>query len=275
MSIQRQALGDFLMATRQKCQPAAFGFPLGQRRRTLGLRREEVAQLADISPTWYTWIEQGREINVSGKALDRLAVAMRMDKTQRAYLFELAGQHDPNAPQPEQNVAPLALQQIVDDFRMPAYVTGRYMDMLAWNAAAADLFGDWLQTGSAPNLLRFVFLDSQAPALVADWETRAQRLAAEVRADSLNHLADPVFNQLLAELQQGSPQFAQYWKRYDVLERHGGERAFNHPVRGYLALRQMTFQLVDQEHLKLILLTSAAGASAPDGITTAPAEPAR
>ena len=256
MSIQRAALGDFLMATRQKCQPAAFGFPLGQRRRTQGLRREEVAQLADISPTWYTWIEQGREINVSGKALDRLALAMRMDKTQRAYLFELAGQHDPNAPQAEQNDAPIGLQQIVDDFSMPAYVTGRYWDVLVWNNAAADLFGDWLDPEGAPNLLRFVFLDPKARALVENWETRAQRLAAEVRADSLDNLADPVFNQLLNDLQQGSAHFAQYWKRYDVLERHGGERGFNHPARGYLALKQMTFQLVDQEHLKLILLTA-------------------
>ncbi|GAB7128419.1 helix-turn-helix transcriptional regulator [Silvimonas sp. JCM 19000] len=255
MSIQRQALGAFLMATRQKCQPAAFGFPHGQRRRTQGLRREEVAQLADISPTWYTWIEQGREINVSGKALDRLALALRMDKTQRAYLFELAGQHDPNAPQAADEIAPLALQQIVDDFAMPAYVLGRFWDVLAWNGGARDLFGDWLDAALAPNLLRFVFLDPHARSLVQDWETRAQRIAAEFRADSRDHLEDPAFHQLLTELQQGSPEFAQYWKRYDVLERHGGERGFNHPARGALALRQMTFQLVDQEHLKLVLLT--------------------
>ncbi|MDR3428493.1 MULTISPECIES: helix-turn-helix transcriptional regulator [Silvimonas] len=255
MSIRRKELGEFLNALRQKCEPAAFGFPVGQRRRTQGLRREEVAQLADISPTWYTWIEQGREISVSGKALHRLAQAMRLDKTQRAYLFELAGQRDIQPGTAELETTPPFLQQIVDDFRMPAYVMGRYWDMLAWNAAAADLFGDWLDADRAPNLLRFVFADPQARTLVEDWESRAQRLVAEFRADSRDQLEDAVLMQLIDSLHQASPEFATYWKRYDVLERHGGLRGFNHPVHGHMNLSQVTFQLVDQDHLKLVLLT--------------------
>ncbi|GGP27478.1 helix-turn-helix transcriptional regulator [Silvimonas amylolytica] len=255
MSIRRKELGEFLTAMRQKCEPAAFGFPIGQRRRTQGLRREEVAQLADISPTWYTWIEQGREISVSGKALRRLAEALRLDKTQRAYLFELAGQRDLQPAAAEQEIAPPFLQQIVDDFTMPAYVMGRYWDVLAWNAAAADLFGDWLSPDRSPNMLRFVFADAHARTLVEDWETRAQRIVAEFRADSRDQVDDPALMQLVDNLHQTSPEFAAFWKRYDVLERHGGLRGFNHPRHGHMNLSQVTFQLVDQADLKLVLLT--------------------
>ncbi|WP_035055545.1 helix-turn-helix domain-containing protein [Andreprevotia chitinilytica] len=264
MSSQRKELGDFLMALRQKCEPAAFGFPAGLRRRTQGLRREEVAQLAAISPTWYAWIEQGRDISVSSDVLDRLADSLRMDKTQRAYLFELAGRHDARPARPEHDMPPETLQQLVDGFAYPAYVLGRYWDVLASNPPAQALFGNWLNAGAdaedasdttPPNLLRFVFLDPAARTLVEDWETRARRLAAEFRADCRTDLDDTNLQQLVDTLAQASPEFARYWKLHDVLERQGGLRGFNHPTRGRLTYQQVTFRLVDQEHLKLVLLT--------------------
>ncbi|KAF0811671.1 hypothetical protein IGB42_03829 [Andreprevotia sp. IGB-42] len=254
MSIRRKELGDFLSALRQKCEPAAFGFPPGLRRRTRGLRREEVAQLAQISPTWYAWIEQGREISVSSDVLDRLAAALRMDKTQRAYLFELAGRHDNQPAAPEHSMPPALLAQIVEDFAAPAYILDRYWDVIAWNAPAAVLFGPWMNAAHAPNLLRFVFLDPAARTLVEDWETRARRLAAEFRADSRSSLDDPALLQQVEALSQASPEFAHFWKLHDVLERQGGLRGFAHPQQGHLAFQQVTFRLVDHEQLKLVLL---------------------
>ncbi|MFC7094556.1 helix-turn-helix transcriptional regulator [Jeongeupia naejangsanensis] len=254
-SIRRKELGDFLMNLRQQCEPAAFGFPAGARRRTAGLRREEVAQLCDISPTWYTWIEQGRDISVSADALNRLAVALRMDRSQRAYLFELAGRHDPQQPRAEHDVSPGVIEAAVHGYAGPAYVLGRRWDVLTWNAAAARLFGPWMAADAAPNLLNFVFLDPAARTLVVDWEVRARRLAAEFRADTRASVDDADLIELVSQLSQASPDFAEYWRRHDVLERQGGERAFAHAVDGLLVYHQLSFKLVDHEALKLVLLT--------------------
>ena len=123
---------------RSRSQPADFGFPGGNRRRTAGLRREEAAQLIGISPTWYTWIEQGREVNVSAEALDRLAVTMRLTRSERAYLFEMADRRDPQESMPENDNPPSALVELLDDIGAPAYLMGRYWDILGWNKAAAS-----------------------------------------------------------------------------------------------------------------------------------------
>ena len=259
MDSRRQELAEFLLAVRQRCVPESFGFPAGQRRRTRGLRREEVAQLAGISPTWYSWIEQGREVMVSAEVLDRLAAALRMTATERLYLFEMAGRRDPQAGATEEDTAPQALVETLADMRMPAYIMGRYWDMLAWNPPAAELFGGWLDQGRAgseplPNLLRFVFLRAEAREFVVDWEARARRLCAEFRADCRTRLEEPGLRRLVEELQQGSPEFARYWKQHDVLERQGGERSFRHLRLGLVRYQQLTLRPVELEHLKLVLL---------------------
>ncbi|GAA5785515.1 helix-turn-helix transcriptional regulator [Chitiniphilus shinanonensis] len=254
MSIRRKELGDFLASLRSKCPPAAFGFPAGIRRRTQGLRREEVAQLAEISPTWYTWIEQGRDINVSSDALDRLARALRMDRTQRAYLFELAGRRDISPLPADPELPDGLLDNLVQGIAMPAYVLGRYWEVLAFNPAAAALFSGWLDQPGPHNLLEYVFLDPGARILVEDWEARARRLAAEFRADSRSSLDDPALEAFVARLAAESPDFAEFWRRHDVLERQGGLRGFHHPQRGHLAYQQVTFRLVDHDEIKLVML---------------------
>ena len=267
MDTRRKELGEFLRALRQRCAPEAFGFPAGSRRRTPGLRREEVAQLADISPTWYTWIEQGRDVQVSHEVLERLAQALRLTGPERSYLFDMAGRGETHghgmAPvdgdEGETGKAPAALVELLDEFRMPAYILGRYWDVLAWNPAAASLFSGWLDQFSpgmqpAPNLLRFVFLEAQARQLVVDWETRARRLCAEFRADCRSRLEEPGLQQLIEELQQGSVEFARYWKLHDVLERQGGERSFHQTALGLTHYQQFTLTPVGQEHLKLVVL---------------------
>lgn len=263
MDTRRKELGEFLQAMRSRGTPEAFGFPSLSRRRTKGLRREEVAQLASISATWYTWIEQGREVNVSAEALDRLAAALKLSRSERAYLFDMADRRDPHGHISEEDSAPEALVNMLASIAIPAYIMGRTWDVLAWNSPAAGLFTGWLdlaqqQDAPAPNLLRFVFQNPGAREFVVNWEMRARRLVAEFRADCRSRLEEPALLRLVSELSQASPEFDRFWKLHDVLERQGGRREFNHPQNGMLIYEQITLRPVEQEQLKLVLLHPSA-----------------
>jgi transcriptional regulator with XRE-family HTH domain len=258
-SARRKELAAFLLAIRKRSRPADFGFPLGARRRTGGLRREETAQIVGISTTWYTWIEQGREVKVSAEALDRLAGNLRLTRSERAYLFELAGRRDPRSVSSESDDAPPLLIGLLADIGIPAYLMGRYWDMLGWNAAAAELFTGWLDVprdgGEAPpNLLSFVFLEARTRVFLVDWEVRACRITAEFRADCRNSLDDPALMRMVDGLAAASADFARFWKQHDVLERQGGERRFLHPLRGEILYQQATLRPDEHEHLKLVIL---------------------
>jgi transcriptional regulator with XRE-family HTH domain len=258
MDTRRKELAEFLQAMRQRGVPEAFGFPSGARRRTLGLRREEVAQLANISATWYTWIEQGREVNVSAEALDRLSVALKLSKSERAYLFDMADRRDPQAHINEADTAPETLIKMLESITIPAYIMGRTWDLLAWNKPSETLFNGWLnewtKESPQPNLLRYVFLHPVAKQFVVDWELRARRLVAEFRADCRSRLEEPALQKLVNELTQANPAFDRFWKQHDVLERQGGQREFNHPQHGLISYHQVTLRPVEQEQLKLVLL---------------------
>jgi transcriptional regulator with XRE-family HTH domain len=260
MDTRRKELGEFIQALRQRGTPEEFGFPSGARRRTQGLRREEVAQLAGISATWYTWIEQGREVNVSAETLERLASALKLSKSERAYLFDMADRRDPQAHMLEADTAPETLVQMLDSIQIPAYIMGRTWDVLAWNQAASELFVDWLGNvakDTRPNLLRFVFLHLGAKQFVVDWEMRARRLVAEFRADCRSRIEEPELKRLVNELSQSSSDFERFWKQHDVLERQGGQRQFQHPKLGLISYSQVTLRPVEQEQLKLVLLQPA------------------
>jgi len=257
MNTRRKELAEFLTALRQRGTPEEFGFPSGARRRTLGLRREEVAQLANISATWYTWIEQGREVNVSAEALDRLALALKLSKSERTYLFDMADRRDPQAHHLEADTAPETLINMLDSIQIPAYILGRTWDVLAWNESARALFTGWLDIAAndvRPNLLRFVFQHPNAKQFVVNWELRARRLVAEFRADCRSRLEEPALQKLVNELTQANQEFDHFWKQHDVLERQGGQREFNHPQLGLISYQQVTLRPVEQEQLKLVLL---------------------
>ena len=258
-SARRKELAAFLQIIRNRSQPADFGFPAGSRRRTAGLRREEMAQIVGISTTWYTWIEQGREVNISAEALDRLAGNLRLTRSERAYLFEIADRRDPQGSQSENDDVPPLFVELLSDVSVPAYLMGRYWDILGWNEAAAELFTGWLDRPSAadeaaPNLLRFVFLEPQTRSFLVDWEARARRITAEFRADCRNTLEDPGLIRLVDELSAASTDFVRFWKQHDVLERQGGERRFMHPGRGAISYQQMTLRPDEHEYLKLVML---------------------
>lgn len=253
-SEQRRAFGDFVRTHRERVTPAAIGLPSGKRRRTPGLRREEVAQLCGLSTTWFTWIEQGRDVSISASALARLATALRLDRAERAYLFDLAGKRDPEHGKAETGNVSTALAACVDAVGAPAYILDRLWNVGCWNALAGRLFAGWLDAPGEHNLLRFTFTHPAAPALICDWEVRARRLAAEFRAASSGHLDDPKLRAFVAALRQDSEKFAQFWDQHGVLGREGGERTFNHPSEGFLRYEQMTFEVANQPELKMTIL---------------------
>ncbi len=254
---RRKELGEFLQAIRKRGTPEAFGFPAGPRRRIKGLRREEVSQLAGISTTWYTWIEQGRDVSMSTDVVLKLAQALKLTKTERAYLFDLAGRRDPQGHIQEEDLASATLTELLSNIQIPAYILGSTWNVLAWNYEAETLFLDWFTHDSAvaPNLLRLVFTHENAKEFIVDWEARSRRLVAEFRADCRSRLEEPELQSLVNELSLSSSAFEQFWKQHDVLQRQGGLREFHHPTRGLLRYQQVTLRPVDQEQLKLVMLS--------------------
>lgn len=260
-SARRRALGEFLRQARARLDPQAQGLQGSFRRRTPGLRREEVSQLAGISVTWYTWIEQGREVSVSPAVWARLASALKLDRAGRTYLFELAECADPDrGPEDPADVhQPAALQACVDAIHAAAYVLDRCWDIRVFNGALDALFDRWPSTAPAPNLLDYIFLNPAARHLVVDWEERARRVVAEFRADAGAHLDEPDVRAVLTRLSQGSEAFRHWWVMHTVVEREGGRRVFTHPQAGQLHFRQMNFRLATQPDLKLVMLLADAG----------------
>lgn len=251
---QRRALGAFIRTRRETLSPQDHGVSPHGRRRTPGLRREEVAQLAGVSTTWYTWLEQGRDISMSAMALSRLANALSLNSAERTYLFNLSSHRDPSAPSAVQHPAlPAALAVLVEGIVHPAYVTDRLFRACHWNGAAADLLRPWLVKGDA-SLLRYMFLDPGARSFVMDWENRAQRLLAEFRADTAIALDDPDIADLVRELSAQSADFQRLWTNHRVLAREGGLRRFHHADRGEVQAEQMTFMPTGHADHRLVVL---------------------
>ncbi|HTY92343.1 MAG TPA: helix-turn-helix transcriptional regulator [Steroidobacteraceae bacterium] len=249
-------LGEFLRARRESLRPADFGLPQRSRRRTPGLRREEVAQLCGISPTWYTWIEQGRTTAISPATLVALSLGLHLTAAERTYLFAIAGRLDPDPPGDAGAGADLAgLLRVI---RTPAYVLDRHWNAIAWNTAASALFRDWLGARPAgrapPNLLRYVFVHPRARTFLQGWEERAQRLVAEFRADTPRMRDDPQRLALVEELSRASREFAAGWRSQRVLARDGGRRSFR-VGRGAVAhFDQHILRVVSRPDLRMTVL---------------------
>ena len=250
----KQVLGEFVRNARSRVTPQMAGLSHGQRRRTPGLRREEVAQLCDISVTWYTWIEQGRDVSVSSAVWSRLADVLHMTKAERAYLFELAEVTDPDHGKAQHGSLPLSLQACVNNCAGPAYILDRCWNILFFNQALDTVFNHWPSRQQAPNLLRFIFQNPDAPTVVVNWEQRARRSVAEFRADIGAHLDDQDISQIIEELLASSELFQHWWSRQAVVEREGGIREFMHPQKGYLEFEQITFRLATHLDYKLVML---------------------
>ena len=254
---RQRELGEFVRAQRERLTPTTFGLPAAARRRTPGLRREEAAQLCGLSVTWYTWLEQGRDVSLSPAALDRLARTLRLGRAERAYLFELARKRDPAGDAGESERMPPALLACVTAIGSPAYILDRAWTARGWNAKAVRLFAGWLDGKNDRNLLRYIFLSPAARMLIRDYDERARRVVAEFRADVSTHLAEPAIRDHLDDLRRRSGAFARIWDAHGVLGREGGERTFDHPRDVLVRFEQVTFNLASQPDLKLTILIPA------------------
>lgn len=251
--VEQPSLGAFLRAHRERIDPKNFGFGIG-RRRTPGLRREELAQLCRISPTWYTWIEQNRPVTTTPETLARIADCLQLSRAERAYLFELANMHDPNSRQSITPALPSALSNLVKTTRYPAYALDRQWNVVLWNTAAKKLFGSWLTKKETPNLLRYIFLSKQARTFVVEWEHRARRVVAEFRADSIRYVNEAPTQAFIQELSERSASFRRFWQAQDVIEREGGLREFQLSNKECLAFDQITLKPTAHEDLKMVVL---------------------
>ncbi|RIA37949.1 helix-turn-helix protein [Hephaestia caeni] len=252
LNARRKMLGQFIRSHRERTVPDVAV----RRRRTPGLRREELAARAGIGVTWCAWIEQGREISVSPDALGRLAMALALTPAERAYMFELAGRRDPAAPASTSimSQAPEGVTALVQALPCPAYGLDPLWNACCWNEPAERLFVGWLGEDEPRNLLRYTFTSAEARTLIPDWEQRARRLLAEFRADCARMLNDAVLDTLMGRLRDESGLFAEEWDRQTVMAREGGERTFLHPEEGLISYTQHTFSPAERPEYKVVAL---------------------
>ena len=252
------ALGSYLKDRRARLDPKSFGFS-SSRRRTPGLRREEVAQRANVSATWYTWLEQGRGGAPSSEVLDRIARALVLSDVEREHMFLLAQGRPPEVRyQAAEGVTP-RLQRVLDAFESsPAIVKNVAWDIVGWNKAALAVLTDYRMIPPAQrNVLRFMFLDARVRAAQADWESVARGMLATFRTDIARVGAAETVKPLIDELSRLSPDFARLWRENDVRSHGEGTKLLRHPVAGMLGLEYSVFAVDGQPDLGLIVYNPA------------------
>jgi len=249
---RRSELADFLRSRRAKLNPKAVGLPAGRRRRTAGLRREEVAELAGIGVDWYIRLEQGRAVSPSVTTIDALARALRLSKVEHAHLKTLVRPSE--RPAFVREIVPDSVRSVVESLNQPAYVTGQRWDVLAWNKAAAELFGLDRVPDAERNTLLFMFTNPKARRLFGEgWAEEAKRMLAQFRATHDLWASDPAFVDLLKRLHEGCPEFAGWWKAHDVRKASAGQKVLSHPKKGAQRFEYASFQANDDPALKLVI----------------------
>ena len=248
-------LGEFLKHRRAKLDPAAFGFA-PTRRRTPGLRREEVAQRANISPTWYTWLEQGRGGAPSAVVLDRIAQALMLTDVEREHLFLLGLGRPPEVRYRKDEVVTPRLQRVLDALDpCPAVIRTAMWDVVAWNRAATVMLMDYPSLPPEQrNILRFIFLDPRARAAQYDWESVARFVLGSFRVEAARAGAAAEVEPLVDELCRLSPEFKAMWRDNDVRAAHGeAVKHIRHPTLGPLAFEYSAFAVDGRTDLTMVV----------------------
>ena len=255
--------GTYLKDRRGKLDPATFGFPT-ERRRTPGLRREEVAQRANISPTWYTWLEQGRGGAPSADVLDRIARALMLTDAEREHIFLLGLGRPPEARyRKDEGVTP-RLQRVLDALEpTPALIRTATWDVAAWNRAATAMLFDY---GSVPpqerNVLRFIFLDPRARAAHYDWDSVARFVVSQFRGDAARAGAAAEVEPLVDELCQLSAEFKAMWRDNEIFSHSEAVKHIRHPVLGAIGFEYSVFAVDGRPDLSLLIYNPASPADA-------------
>lgn len=248
-------MGQFLTSRRRQLVRAHLGLPQIAGRTTRGLRREEVAYLAGVSVTWYTWLEQGRDVTPSRQVVDSLARTLRLSHAEHAYLSALAGH---SAPQPAEGASPgtvpAHIQRLLDTLAdYPALVIAPDWAILAWNALYAAVYPNVATVAAADrNFLWLLFTDPYLRMLMPDWELTGVYNVASFRAEAGTRLGEPPFADLVSRLLLTGEAFRTAWESYGIETLHSRERLFRHPEVGDLHLEQHSLVPSDQPHLRLV-----------------------
>lgn len=262
-----QALGQLLRSRRQRLTPGDVGLPPGDRRRTPGLRREEVALLASLSTTYYTFLEQGRPVRPSAQVLDALASALRMSAAERRYLQVLAygpdgpdgmGSADMAVSAPPERLDPGVADLVQRLEPYPTLVKGRRWDVLAANPAARELFTDWtgLSHGER-NLVRWMFTTDRAREVYCEWEPEARAMLGRFRLAAARYPDDADFAALIAELQRDSEHVRDWWPRHDVTGVGSGSKKLRHPRLGPAEYSHVVLQVADHPDQTIVTYSLA------------------
>jgi transcriptional regulator with XRE-family HTH domain len=254
---RRTELAEFLRTRRGRISPTDVGLPPGPRRRTPGLRREEVAQLAGVGVTWYTWLEQGRPIHASVQVLDAVARTLRLDQAEVEHLYRLA-----EVPAPRSEAVPAecpeVMQEILDSLEpLPAMLLNARYDILGANQAHTDLFWVWHHDLDCEhrNVLWCCFVHNEARRHFLNFDREAGLLVATLRASYGQHLKEPAWNEFISDLCQRSPEFAELWARQEVASPGSRTKHFLHPDAGLLRLRSTSLAVADMPEARLVVYT--------------------
>jgi transcriptional regulator with XRE-family HTH domain len=257
---RRQELGQFLRDRRGNLVRAELGLgPIG-RNRTLGLRREEIAAFAAVSVTWYTWLEQGRDINASRQVLDSIARVLGLTTAEKSYLLAMGGY----TPVPATEVtrieqAPDHLQRLLDTFDFPAFAVAPDWGIAGWNRAYAGLYARIADVDPAErNLLWLIFTDPHLRQMLPDWEETSRHFVAEFRAEAGARLGSAAHTALVERLGEASAQFAKLWADRGVERFASRQRIFLHPLAGELVFEQHRLVPSDAPELHLVMYAPVA-----------------
>ncbi|TCK09355.1 helix-turn-helix transcriptional regulator [Marinobacterium mangrovicola] len=248
----RHDLADFLRARRERLSPAEVGLPSGSRRRTPGLRREEVAALAGVGLTWYTWLEQGRDIGVSAAFLDSLARVLKLNAAERRHLFLLAHERPPAEPGKTWCVLPPMVRRLMHDLPHPAFVLNLRWDVLGFNAHAERVFSFEKHPPERRNLLWLLFTDATLRELFVNWDEQVPLMLSSFRRDFARATNEPDIKELVDELERVSPEFKSFWRQHDVHAPCTGVRRLM--LNGKAESYEHTSLTIDEDrHLRLVI----------------------
>lgn len=258
----RTELAEFLRSRRERISPQEVGLPAGNRRRTPGLRREEVAALAGVGLSWYTWLEQGRDISVSATFLDNLSRALKLDTSERRHLFLLAHQRLPAEPGKTWCTVPALIHRLMGDLpASPAYVLNLRWDVLAWNAAADRVFGFSALPAERRNLLWMLFTYPAMRELFTPWEEQARQILSSFRRDFVRATQAADIAALVKELEKASPDFRDCWRQQDIQGSCQGVRDLHIAALGKVTFEHITLTIDEDRHLKLVYYAARQGCS--------------
>jgi transcriptional regulator with XRE-family HTH domain len=252
--LHRTQLSEFLKSCRARLSPADVGLPETRRRRTPGLRREDVAALAGVSLTWYTWLEQGREVRASERVLENISSTLRLTNDERDYLFSLVQSRPAPLASSSAAEAPESVVRMINNLNVPALIMTIRWDVIAWNAMVSATFRDYSTLpANGRNLLKILLTDPLYQVEPSEYDATARRVLSKLRVDYSQAAGDPAFDALIEEMIRICPTFSRLWGSTEISARSEGKHVFRHPRAGAIAFEHTSYSVEGAPKLKLVI----------------------